>query len=166
MSKYTVKAITQNAKKTLLLSRGNITKIQAEESTKYQIFNEQGELVINPKVKKINEDDLAVYVEGEEQPFLILEDYYDVYPIEDGAYLADNSASLATSSREGVAITEVTSGISSKVIAYGLGAAALLGGVLALSGNSSGGGSAKLSKPSEPNKPDAPTKPIEPTKPV
>ncbi|QLD34203.1 hypothetical protein [Mannheimia varigena] len=44
MSKYILKIVTKGSEKTMQLSRGNTKYIQAEESTQYQIFNEQGEL--------------------------------------------------------------------------------------------------------------------------
>ncbi|QLD34204.1 Ig-like domain-containing protein [Mannheimia varigena] len=69
---------------------------------------------------------------------------------------------MAISSREVVLATEVTSGVSSKVV-YGLGAAALIGSLLALGG---GSGGAKSSKPNDPEKPVDPTTPEEPTTPT
>lgn len=157
MSQYTIKVITKTAENSVPLTHGsNTAKIQAQENAKYQIFNEQGELIVNPKVEKINEDDLAVYLDNSSEPSFILEDYYSVYPIEDSAYLAEISASLATSSREApfVLASEVASaGLTSKIL-YGLGAAALIGGALALSGGSGGSSGSAPAKPVEKPKDD------------
>ncbi|EXI62878.1 hypothetical protein [Mannheimia granulomatis] len=157
MSQYTIKVITKTAENSIPLTHSsNTAKIQAQENAKYQIFNEQGELIVNPKVEKINEDDLAVYLDNSSEPSFILEDYYSVYPIEDSAYLAEISASLATSSREApfVLASEVASaGLTSKIL-YGLGAAALIGGALALSGGNGGSSGSAPAKPAEKPKDD------------
>ncbi|QIM67782.1 hypothetical protein A4G16_10645 [Mannheimia granulomatis] len=157
MSQYTIKVITKAAENSIPLTHSsNTAKIQAQENAKYQIFDEQGELIVNPKVEKINEDDLAVYLDNSSEPSFILEDYYSVYPIEDSAYLAEISASLATSSREApfVLASEVASaGLTSKIL-YGLGAAALIGGALALSGGSGGSSGSAPAKPAEKPKDD------------
>ncbi|QLB18247.1 Ig-like domain-containing protein [Mannheimia granulomatis] len=157
MSQYTIKVITKTAENSIPLTHSsNTAKIQAQENAKYQIFNEQGELIVNPKVEKINEDDLAVYLDNSSEPSFILEDYYSVYPIEDSAYLAVISASLATSSREApfVLASEVASaGLTSKIL-YGLGAAALIGGALALSGGNGGSSGSAPAKPAEKPKDD------------
>lgn len=150
MSKYSIKIITKTEEKSVQLAQGNTTNIQAEDNAKYQIFNEKGEMVDGLNLQKINENDLAVYLENGSEPAFILEDYYLHYPIEDSAYLSEISASLATTSSEApfVLASEVASvGISSKIL-YGLGAMALIGGGIALAGGS--GGSNNSTKKAEP----------------
>lgn len=142
MSAYKLKVFTKTDEEMLLLLENQPLNIPAQPNTKYQIFNKKGELVREPKTQKVNEDDLAVYIDGGKEPILVLEDYYSHYPIEDQAYLTDISATLATSERDLVVATEVTTGSGAKWL-YGLGGAALIGGAFALTGSSGRKGGAK-----------------------
>ncbi|MGX2957428.1 hypothetical protein ACWIYZ_10115, partial [Ursidibacter arcticus] len=100
MSVYRLKVTTKTSEKTVVLSQNQTVKIPAEDNTKYQIFNEQGELVNELKAIELNQEDIGIYLEGAKEPSLILENYYSHYPIDNPQYLSDISASLATGSKD------------------------------------------------------------------
>ncbi|MGX2975012.1 Ig-like domain-containing protein [Ursidibacter arcticus] len=128
MSIYRLKVITQTTEKVVQIPANQTIKIQASDNTKYQLFNEQGELV-EFNTTKLNQQDLAVSIDGAGEPNLILENYYTHYPIENPQYLSDISSSLATASRESslVLASEVTTIGLSQAAIYGLTTTAVLG---------------------------------------
>lgn len=138
MSIYQLHVITAEGKQVFGLPQDGTLKLSTQDNTKYQIFNEQGELVAEPHIKPLNTQDLAVFLEEAGQPRLILENYLSHYPIESSAYLSEISASLATASKEAplVLASEVASvgvtqaAISSSLILAGVvGTGAVIGGV-------------------------------------
>ncbi|MGX3066505.1 Ig-like domain-containing protein [Ursidibacter arcticus] len=128
MSIYRLKVITQTTEKVVQIPANQTIKIQASDNTKYQLFNEQGELV-EFNTTKLNQHDLAISIDGASEPNLILENYYTHYPIENPQYLSDISSSLATASKESslVLASEVTAIGLSQATIYGLATTAVLG---------------------------------------
>ncbi|MGX3012859.1 Ig-like domain-containing protein [Ursidibacter sp. B-7004-1] len=128
MSIYRLKVITQTTEKVVQIPANQTIKIQASDNTKYQLFNEQGELV-EFNATKLNQQDLAISIDGASEPNLILENYYTHYPIENPQYLSDISSSLATASKESslVLASEVTTIGLSQAAIYGLATTAVLG---------------------------------------
>ncbi|MGX2968300.1 Ig-like domain-containing protein, partial [Ursidibacter sp. B-7004-1] len=131
MSIYRLKVTTKTSEKTVVLSQSQTIKIPAEDNTKYQIVNEQGELVNELKTVELNKEDIGIYLDGANEPNLVLENYYAHYPIENPQYLSDISASLATGSKDSpfVLASEVGGSGLLKAVLYGLGAVATLGAV-------------------------------------
>ncbi|WP_214607396.1 Ig-like domain-containing protein [Glaesserella parasuis] len=104
---------------------GAKTAVQkAEKGTKYQLVDEHGNLITNAKAEVVG-NDLAISVEGSQQPSLVLQDYQLHYPIENVQYLANTQASFATA--ESAAAAAEISAVASTSIASTLSTAQLVG---------------------------------------
>lgn len=145
MAIYQLRITNPNGTQTLSLSPNQTLEIQASENTKFEILNENGELVSDFHTAQVNQSDLAVHLGQAEQPSVIVKSYYNYYPIENSTYLKEISASFASGSQEApfVLASEVASGVSSAALSsftvYG--AAALAAGVAGVSLAKRGGSS-------------------------
>ena len=144
MKNITLRIINGNKVENLVLNSGKAVTKKATAGTQYQLVNENGQLISHVKTKVVG-NDLVVFVEGVEQPTLILEEYQLHYPIENIEYLADAQASFATAENAAIA-SELSSTVSTSVVSslsaaqvagIGLGALAVVGTGIAVVGKSS-----------------------------
>lgn len=63
------------------LSDEGVTRFPAQENTEYQFYDEQGN-PITPQKIVVDGDDLLIYLDGTEQPNLVLQDFAEYYPVE------------------------------------------------------------------------------------
>lgn len=153
MTAYILKIVSAQGEKQVVLEEGKTTKIAAEFDTHYQIFDQNGHLVSQPQATYVGED-LAISLEGSDEPALVLEHYNRHYPIENPDYLLEAQSSFATSNQtfysafaEPVFSVEVaTPAALFNPILYGLGGLAATGIGFGLTGAFKKG---RGSKPSE-----------------
>lgn len=134
MKNITLRIINGNKVENLVLNSGKVVTKKVTAGTQYQLVNENGQLISHVKTKVVG-NDLVVFVEGVEQPTLILEEYQLHYPIENIEYLADAQASFATAENAAIA-SELSSTVSTSVVSS-LSAAQVAGiglGALAIAG--------------------------------
>lgn len=183
MATYQLQVTTVNGVKTFPLSPTQTIELEAGENTKYQILDENGQLVSDLKTTAVGQDDLAIHLGQAENPSVVLKDYYNYFPIENGAYLNEISASFATASKEApfVLASEVTGVATSGAVSfstmalYGAGALAATAGIATVARSGGKGGSGEPVKVNEPavetptvsvtpNTPAAvqPTQPVQP----
>ncbi|HGO5824533.1 TPA: hypothetical protein ACK3JW_002252, partial [Mannheimia haemolytica] len=166
MKSYQLKVTTKAGVKVHKLSTANRLTIDTDKNTKYEILDENGNLV-NFNAQEWEGNDLAVSLESSTAPNVILKDYFDNYPIEDKAYLAEIAASLATGSEEYpfILATEVTgSTLSSSTLLYGAAGLATIGGLAALIGSGGSSGNSTQNDKSKPTTKE--TEPVEESKPA
>ncbi|WP_373766978.1 Ig-like domain-containing protein [Glaesserella sp.] len=171
MKGITLKVVSGENVKTMSLQGGKTIVQKAMSATKYQLVDENGQLITHIKTKVVG-DDLQVFVDGEEQPSLVLEEYQQHYPIQNEQYLAEAQASFATAESAVMAAelaaaapTNLTSVLSaSKLTGIALGALATTGLVAAVVRNQGGKDDGKTESPvnsaapkTDPSAPQTPT---------
>ena len=126
MKKITLKTINHRIEEQALDAGKTIVK-KAELGTKYQLLNENEQL-IQPIKTQIIDNDLLIFLESTTQPSLILQDYQLYYPIQNAQFLAEIQASFATAESAAEISTLTTSSLSTAQLAsIVLGSAATLG---------------------------------------
>ncbi|WP_075605730.1 Ig-like domain-containing protein [Glaesserella parasuis] len=116
--------VNNHQTKDIVLNGAKTAVQKAEKGTKYQLVDEHGNLITNAKAEVVG-NDLAISVEGSQQPSLVLQDYQLHYPIENVQYLANTQASFATA--ESAAAAAEISAVASTSIASTLSTAQLVG---------------------------------------
>ncbi|MCT8592209.1 Ig-like domain-containing protein [Glaesserella parasuis] len=124
MKKMILRVVNNHQTKDIVLNGAKTVVQKAEKGTKYQLIDEHGNLITNAKAEVVG-NDLAISVEGSQQPSLVLQDYQLHYPIENAQYLANTQASFATA--ESAAAAAEISAVASTSIASTLSTAQLVG---------------------------------------
>ncbi|MWQ00103.1 Ig-like domain-containing protein [Glaesserella parasuis] len=124
MKKMILRVVNNHQTKDIVLNGAKTAVQKAEKGTKYQLVDEHGNLITNAKAEVVG-NDLAISVEGSQQPSLVLQDYQLHYPIENVQYLANTQASFATA--ESAAAAAEISAVASTSIASTLSTAQLVG---------------------------------------
>lgn len=124
MKKMILRVVNNHQTKDIVLNGAKTAAQKAEKGTKYQLVDEHGNLITNAKAEVVG-NDLAISVEGSQQPSLVLQDYQLHYPIENAQYLANTQASFATA--ESAAAAAEISAVASTSIASTLSTAQLVG---------------------------------------
>ncbi|MFK5217024.1 Ig-like domain-containing protein [Glaesserella parasuis] len=124
MKKMILRVVNNHQTKDIVLNGAKTAVQKAEKGTKYQLVDEHGNLITNAKAEVVG-NDLAISVEGSQQPSLVLQDYQLHYPIENAQYLANTQASFATA--ESAAAAAEISAVASTSIASTLSTAQLVG---------------------------------------
>ncbi|MDG6237444.1 Ig-like domain-containing protein [Glaesserella parasuis] len=124
MKKMILRVVNNHQTKDIVLNGAKTAAQKAEKGTKYQLVDEHGNLITNAKAEVVG-NDLAISVEGSQQPSLVLQDYQLHYPIENAQYLANTQASFATA--ESTAAAAEISAVASTSIASTLSTAQLVG---------------------------------------
>nr|WP_214607405.1 Ig-like domain-containing protein [Glaesserella parasuis] len=119
-----MRVVNNHQTKDIVLNGAKTAVQKAEKGTKYQLVDEHGNLITNAKAEVVG-NDLAISVEGSQQPSLVLQDYQLHYPIENVQYLANTQASFATA--ESAAAAAEISAVASTSIASTLSTAQLVG---------------------------------------
>lgn len=122
--KMILRVVNNHQTKDIVLNGAKTAVQKAEKGTKYQLVDEHGNLITNAKAEVVG-NDLAISVEGSQQPSLVLQDYQLHYPIENVQYLANTQASFATA--ESAAAAAEISAVASTSIASTLSTAQLVG---------------------------------------
>lgn len=122
--KMILRVVNNHQTKDIVLNGAKTAVQKAEKGTKYQLVDEHGNLITNAKAEVVG-NDLAISVEGSQQPSLVLQDYQLHYPIENAQYLANTQASFATA--ESAAAAAEISAVASTSIASTLSTAQLVG---------------------------------------
>ncbi|ATW44250.1 Ig-like domain-containing protein [Glaesserella parasuis] len=126
MAKITLQIINRRIEKVTLETGKTLVK-KAEPNTTYQLLDEKGRLMTDVKTE-IAGNDLAVFVEGAEQPMIVLQDYQLYYPSQPAPFLAETQASFVTTESAAEISTLTTSSLSTAQLAsIVLGSAATLG---------------------------------------
>ncbi|MDD2165124.1 Ig-like domain-containing protein [Glaesserella parasuis] len=124
MKKMILRVVNNHQTKDIVLNGAKTVVQKAEKGTKYHLIDEHGNLITNAKAEVVG-NDLAISVEGSQQPSLVLQDYQLHYPIENAQYLANTQASFATA--ESAAAAAEISAVASTSIASTLSTAQLVG---------------------------------------
>ncbi|MDO5357381.1 MAG: hypothetical protein Q4E77_07795, partial [Conchiformibius sp.] len=82
MSAYTLKITAKGQSSAVKLPLGKTQTILADENTQYQILDADGKLLSQPRVEE-NLGDLWVFLDEDNVPELILQNYGEQYPIRD-----------------------------------------------------------------------------------
>ncbi|WP_158661270.1 hypothetical protein, partial [Glaesserella parasuis] len=126
MAKITLQIINRRIEKVTLETGKTLVK-KAEPNTTYQLLDEKGRLMTDVKTEMAG-NDLAVFVEGAEQPMIVLQDYQLYYPSQPAPFLAETQASFVTTESAAEISTLTTSSLSTAQLAsIVLGSAATLG---------------------------------------
>ncbi|WP_373820100.1 Ig-like domain-containing protein [Glaesserella sp.] len=170
MKRIALQIVNNKDVNVVALQSGKTVVQKATAATKYQLIDENGQLISNIKTDVVG-DDLWVFVDGAEQPNLVLEGYQLHYPIQNGQYLAETQASFATAESASAAkLLATTATLSTtKLAGIAVGSVALAtAGASLMSYNRSGHktNSAVSPNPVEPTTPTEPTNPVEPITPT
>ncbi|MDO9863731.1 Ig-like domain-containing protein [Glaesserella parasuis] len=111
MAKITLQIINRRIEKVTLETGKTLVK-KAEPNTTYQLLDEKGRLMTDVKTE-IAGNDLAVFVEGAEQPMIVLQDYQLYYPSQPAPFLAETQASFVTTESVAAVADMSTSAVSS-----------------------------------------------------
>ncbi|EFG31139.2 hypothetical protein, partial [Simonsiella muelleri] len=96
MSQYTLNIIHQNQTKTIHLTSNQTVKIPAQAGARYQILNEKGVLIYEPKMQEVG-NDLWLFLDNADDkiPEIVLTGYGDFSPITNSLNLMQMDATLA-----------------------------------------------------------------------
>ena len=96
MSQYTLNIIHQNQTKTIHLTSNQTVKIPAQAGARYQILNEKGVLIYEPKMQEMG-NDLWLFLDNADDkiPEIVLTGYGDFSPITNSLNLMQMDATLA-----------------------------------------------------------------------
>lgn len=74
MKKMILRVVNNYQTKDIVLNGAKTVVQKAEKGTKYHLIDEHGNLITNAKAEVVG-NDLAISVEGSQQPSLVLQDY-------------------------------------------------------------------------------------------